>query len=175
MAGIKGPAVFLAQFLRDTPPFNSLENICKWFAELGYAGVQIPGWDRRVIDIDLAATSVAYCDELKGKLAALGLSVTEIPAYLAGQVLAIHPAYEVGFAGFHPPGLRGAARTEWAAAEVRKCIDASAKARPTQRASAVGRICVAHDLSLAAAPAGSHRRSLQGTRSPLAADSRLRA
>lgn len=127
MAGIKGPAVFLAQFLRDTPPFNSLENICKWFAELGYAGVQIPGWDRRVIDIDLAATSVAYCDELKGKLAALGLSVTEIPAYLAGQVLAIHPAYEVGFAGFHPPGLRGAARTEWAAAEVRKCIDASAK------------------------------------------------
>ena len=72
MAGIKGPAVFLAQFLRDTPPFNSLENICKWFAELGYAGVQIPGWDRRVIDIDLAATSVAYCDELKGKLAALG-------------------------------------------------------------------------------------------------------
>ena len=127
MAGIKGPAVFLAQFLRDTPPFNSLENICKWFAELGYAGVQIPGWDRRVIDIDLAATSVAYCDELKGKLAALGLSVTEIPAYLAGQVLAIHPAYEVGFTGFHPPGLRGAARTEWAAAEVRKCIDASAK------------------------------------------------
>ena len=82
MAGIKGPAVFLAQFLRDTPPFNSLENICKWFAELGYAGVQIPGWDRRVIDIDLAATSVAYCDELKGKLAALGLSVTEIPAEL---------------------------------------------------------------------------------------------
>ena len=45
MAGIKGPAVFLAQFLRDTPPFNSLENICKWFAELGYAGVQIPGWE----------------------------------------------------------------------------------------------------------------------------------
>jgi sugar phosphate isomerase/epimerase len=82
MAGIKGPAVFLAQFLRDTPPFNSLENICKWFAELGYAGVQIPGWDKRVIDIDLAATSAAYCDELKGKLAALGLSITEIPAYL---------------------------------------------------------------------------------------------
>ena len=126
MAGIKGPAVFLAQFLRDTPPFNSLENICKWFAELGYAGVQIPGWDRRVIDIDLAATSVAYCDELKGKLAALGLSVTEIPAYLAGQVLAIHPAYEVGFAGFHPPGLRGAART----ATKRRCPTTARAAIP---------------------------------------------
>jgi sugar phosphate isomerase/epimerase len=127
MAGINGPAVFLAQFLRDTPPFNTLEDICKWFADLGYTGVQIPGWNRRVIDIDLAATSATYCDELRAKLAGLGLSVTEVPAYLAGQVLAIHPAYDTCFASFHPPGLRGAARTEWAAGEVRKCIDASAK------------------------------------------------
>ena len=67
MAGIKGPAVFLAQFLRDTPPFNTLEYICKWFADLGYTGVQIPGWDRRVIDIDLAATSATYCDELRAQ------------------------------------------------------------------------------------------------------------
>ncbi|HJZ14401.1 MAG TPA: sugar phosphate isomerase/epimerase, partial [Stellaceae bacterium] len=62
MAAIKGPAVFLAQFLRDVPPFNTLENICKWFADPGYAGVQIPGWDRRVIDIDQTATSNTYCD-----------------------------------------------------------------------------------------------------------------
>ena len=127
MAAIKGPAVFLAQFLRDVPPFNTLENICKWFADLGYAGVQIPGWDRRVIDIDQAATSSTYCEELKGKLAGFGLSITEVAAYLAGQVLAIHPAYEAGFAGFHPSGLRGTARTEWAANEVRKYIEASAK------------------------------------------------
>jgi len=80
MAGIKGPAVFLAQFIRDTPPFNTLEDICKWFADLGYTGVQIPGWDRRVIDIDLAATSASYCDELRSKVAGLGLSVTEVPA-----------------------------------------------------------------------------------------------
>jgi sugar phosphate isomerase/epimerase len=84
MAGIKGPAVFLAQFLGDTPPFNTLENICKWFADLGYIGVQIPGWDRRVIDIDLAATSATYCDELRARVAGLGLSVTEVPAYLRG-------------------------------------------------------------------------------------------
>ena len=127
MAAIKGPAVFLAQFLRDVPPFNTLENICEWFADLGYAGVQIPGWDRRVIDIDQAATSSTYCEELKGKLAGFGLSITEVAAYLAGQVLAIHPAYEAGFAGFHPSGLRGTARTEWAANEVRKYIEASAK------------------------------------------------
>ena len=127
MAAIKGPAVFLAQFLRDVPPFNTLENICKWFADLGYAGVQIPGSDRRVIDIDQAATSNTYCDELRGKLANFGLSITELAAYLVGQVLAIHPAYEAGFAGFYPSGLQGTARTEWAASEVRKYIEASAK------------------------------------------------
>ena len=108
MAAIKGPAVFLAQFLRDVPPFNTLENICKWFADLGYAGVQIPGWDRRVIDIDQAATSNTYCDELKGKLAGFGLSITEVAAYLAGQVLAIHPAYEQALPVFirRPAGSR---------------------------------------------------------------------
>ena len=46
--------------------------------------------------------------------------------YLAGQVLATHPAYEVLFEGFHPKGLRGNARTEWASGELKKCILASA-------------------------------------------------
>ena len=34
----------------------------------------------------------------------------------------MHPAYEVGFEAFHPPGLRGAALTEWASEEIKKCI-----------------------------------------------------
>ena len=126
MSKIKGPAVFLAQFMRDQPPYNSLKSICKWFAGLGYKGVQIPGWDSRAIDINKAASSKTYCDEIKGTLHELGLEVTEIGAFLAGQVLAIHPAYEVGFEAFHPKGLRGSARTKWAAGELKKCILASA-------------------------------------------------
>jgi len=42
---IKGPAIFLAQFAGDKEPFNNLENITKWAADLGYKGVQIPTWD----------------------------------------------------------------------------------------------------------------------------------
>ncbi|HAA62355.1 MAG TPA: AP endonuclease, partial [Planctomycetaceae bacterium] len=60
---MKGPAVFLAQFLRDEPPFDSLESIAGWFAELGYRGVQIPGWDSRTIDLDQAAESATYCED----------------------------------------------------------------------------------------------------------------
>lgn len=126
MSKMKGPAVFLAQFLRDEAPYDCLENIGPWVAGLGYKGVQVPGWDGRVIDIDQAADSKTYCEEYQGTLAAMGLEVTEIAGYLAGQVLAVHPAYETMFDGFHPPGLRGQERTDWATAELQKCIRASA-------------------------------------------------
>jgi sugar phosphate isomerase/epimerase len=125
MPKIKGPAIFLAQFLRDEAPYNNIDNIGRWVAGLGYKGVQIPTWDGRVFDLDQAAASKSYCDEYKGKLAEMGLAPTELAGYLAGQILAVHPAYEVMFEAFHPKGLRGDARTEWAAGELRKCVQAS--------------------------------------------------
>ena len=51
MKTIKGPAIFLAQFVGDEKPFNNLKNICKWAKGLGYKAVQIPTWDERLIDI----------------------------------------------------------------------------------------------------------------------------
>nr|MEC9420328.1 sugar phosphate isomerase/epimerase [Pseudomonadota bacterium] len=67
MAGlIKGPAIFLAQFAGDDAPFNSLPAIAKWAADLGYKGIQIPTFDRRLFDLDQAAESETYCDEVKG-------------------------------------------------------------------------------------------------------------
>ncbi len=125
MAEMKGPAIFLAQFIRDEEPYNNLSNIGRWVADLGFKGVQIPGWDPRVIDLDKAAESKTYCDEYKGTLKEMGLEPTEVAGYLAGQVLAVHPAYEIMFEAFHPAGLKGDARTEWAAGELKKCIYAS--------------------------------------------------
>ena len=98
--------------------------------------VGLPAWGTRrssfpvgirAIDLDKAAESQTYCDEYKGRLQTLGLEITELTGYLAGQVLCMHPAYEVMFEGFHPPGLRGAARTEWASGELEKCVHASVK------------------------------------------------
>jgi len=125
MSRIRGPAIFLAQFMRDWEPYNNILSISKWASSLGYRGVQIPAWDKRAIDLDLAAESKTYCDEYKGKLTDLGLTITQLPAYLAGQVLAIHPAYDQLFQGFHPAGLKGNARTEWAVDQLKKCIRAS--------------------------------------------------
>src|SRR5207247_1285181 len=68
MKAIKGPAVFLAQFAGDAPPFNSLPAIADWAARLGFKGVQIPSWDRRLFDLEKAAESQTYCDEVRGVL-----------------------------------------------------------------------------------------------------------
>ena len=97
MKTMKGPGIFLAQFVRDTPPFDSLRALAGWAANLGYTGVQIPTWESRLFDLDKAAESKTYCDEYKGKLGEMGLEVTEIASHLQGQVLAMHPAYEEGF------------------------------------------------------------------------------
>ena len=65
MKKIKGPAIFLAQFVGDDEPFNNLKNISSWASKLGYKGVQIPSWDNRLIDLDKAAESKDYCDDLR--------------------------------------------------------------------------------------------------------------
>jgi len=64
MKTIKGPAIFLAQFVGDDPPFNTLNNIAKWAADLGFKGVQIPTWDSRLFDLGKAANSQSYCTEI---------------------------------------------------------------------------------------------------------------
>lgn len=129
MKTIKGPAIFLAQFAGDAAPFNSLKAIGQWAAGLGYKGVQIPTWDRRLFDLDKAAESAAYCDEVKGTLADCGLAVTELSTHLQGQLVAVHPAYDHAFDGFAPPEVRGkpAARQAWASEQVRKAARASAR------------------------------------------------
>jgi len=126
MSKMKGPGIFLAQFLRDEEPYNNLTNIGRWVADLGYKGVQIPTWDRRVIDLDKAAESKAYCDDLKGALEQIGLEIAELSAHLQGQVLAIHPAYEIAFQPFYPEGLKGKERAAWAMGELKKAVTASA-------------------------------------------------
>ncbi len=127
MADIKGPALFLAQFAGDKPPFNSLENITKWAAALGYKGVQIPSFDARLFDLDKAADSRTYCDEVKGICTDAGVEITELSTHLQGQLVAVNPAYDLAFDGFAPPELRGkpAARQEWAVGQMKKAAVAA--------------------------------------------------
>ena len=78
MQTIKGPGIFLAQFLGDEPPFNSLESICRWAKGLGFKGVQIPTWATDYFDLQKAAESKTYADEIKGLVNEIGLEITEL-------------------------------------------------------------------------------------------------
>ncbi|MGY5353695.1 sugar phosphate isomerase/epimerase family protein [Wenyingzhuangia sp. IMCC45467] len=124
---IKGPAIFLAQFAGAEAPFNSLDGMCEWVASLGYKGIQIPTWESGLIDVDLAATSQTYCDELKGKVASYGLEITELSTHLQGQLVAVNPAYDTMFDGFAPEAYRNnpKARTAWAVDQLKKAAAAS--------------------------------------------------
>ena len=127
MQTIKGPGLFLAQFLGDQPPFNNLKSICQWAKSIGFVGVQIPAWDSRCIDLQKAAESKTYADELKGMVKECGLEITELSTHLQGQLVAVHPAYDSLFEGFAPESLKGNAkgRTEWAVQQMKWAAKAS--------------------------------------------------
>ena len=116
MKTIKGPGIFLAQFAGDEAPYNTIDEIARWAAGLGFKGVQIPSWDGRLFDLKLAAESRTYCDDLLGKLDSHGLVLTELSTHLQGQLVAVHPAYDLLFDGFAPEHVRGAPaqRAAWA-------------------------------------------------------------
>ena len=127
MKTIQGPAIFLAQFAADHPPYNSLAGMAQWAAGHGYAGIQIPSWDRRLFDLERAAESQTYCDEVRGVAAQAGLAITELSTHLQGQLVASHPAFDTLLDGFAPPRLAAspAARTAWAVHQLRYAARAS--------------------------------------------------
>ena len=127
MTAIKGPAIYLAQFIRDEEPFGSLEGMCRWAADLGYKAIQLPTWDGRFFNLRLAAESQNYCDERLGVMKENGLELVEICSYLQGQMMAVHPAYEKLFQSFYPKGLNHKERLEWAAEQLLLTIRASVR------------------------------------------------
>jgi sugar phosphate isomerase/epimerase len=126
MKTIKGPAIFLAQFLGDEMPFDNLAHLAAWAKGLGFEGIQVPA-DPRLIDLEKAAASDAYCDELRQTVSDAGVCITELSTHLQGQLVAVHPAYDTLFDGFAAPHVRGnpAARTEWAVAQMKHAAAAS--------------------------------------------------
>ncbi len=137
---IQGPAIFLAQFAGDSPPFDSLDSIAGWAAGLGFRGVQIPSWDARLFDLARAAESQDYCDEVQGTLARHGLVITELSTHLQGQLVAVHPAYDAAFDGFAPEAARGnpAARQAWAVEQLKLAARASRRLGLSAHASFPG-------------------------------------
>ncbi|WP_210513571.1 sugar phosphate isomerase/epimerase family protein [Hymenobacter terricola] len=127
MTTLQGPAIFLAQFIGDQAPFNSLAGICAWAKNLGYKGVQLPTNDPRFIDLQKAAESQTYADEIQGIVNAAGLEITELSTHLQGQLVAVNPVYDQLFDGFAPEAYRNnpQARQQWAVQQLKYAAKAS--------------------------------------------------
>jgi len=127
MKTIKGPGIFLAQFAGDAAPFRTLEGMATWAAGLGFTGIQIPSWDRRLFDLQLGAESKDYCDQILDIAGRAGVAITELSTHLQGQLVASHGAFDVLLAGFAPPELAGdvKARQAWAVKQLSWAATAS--------------------------------------------------
>ncbi len=156
MRTIKGPGLFLAQFIGDAAPFDSLAGLAVWAAGLGYKGIQIPTLDKRIFDLDLAAESLSYCDEVRGLCADHGLAITELSTHLQGQLVAVHPAYDEMMDGFAPAALRGkpAARQRWAAEQVTKAAEVSRRLGLTETVTFTGALAWPYLYPYPQRPAG---------------------
>jgi sugar phosphate isomerase/epimerase len=156
MRTIKGPGLFLAQFARDEAPHNSLESIARWAKDYGYAGIQVPCGDKRFFDLDKAYESETYCDEVKGRLADIGIVITELSSHYQGQMVSVHPAYDLMFDGQCPPEYKGnpEARRHWAADAVKKAARVSRRLGCTESVSFTGSLAWPYFYPYPQRPAG---------------------
>ena len=126
MKTLKDPAIFLAQFLDDTAPFNNFESIVKWASNKGFKGVQVPSWDARCINLKKAAESKNYCDELVGIAAKYNVAITDLSTHLQGQLVAVNPAYNTMFDAFAPSEAKTVQqKSEWATQQLLYAAQAS--------------------------------------------------
>jgi sugar phosphate isomerase/epimerase len=128
MKSMRGPGISLAQFVVDRAPFNSLRGMAQWAAGQGYTGIQVPTFDARIFDLEKAATSKAYCDEVLGICRDAGVEITELAATRQSRLVAVHPAYSARFDVFAPAKVNSnpKARQEWAVEQVKMVARASA-------------------------------------------------
>ncbi|HBO24156.1 MULTISPECIES: sugar phosphate isomerase/epimerase family protein [unclassified Providencia] len=156
MQTIKGPSIHLAQFSDDVFPFNSLENIAQWASDNGFKAVQLPAWDSRLFNVNKAAESQDYCDEIQAILNRHGLVISELTTHIFGQLMAVHPAYDALCDSFAPPELRGntVARGEWAHQQLLASIKASARLGLTDMGTFSGALAWPYVFPFPQRPAG---------------------
>lgn len=140
MKTLLGPGIFLAQFIGNDAPFDTLPHLAQWAAAQGFRGVQLPTSNANLFDLVRAAESQTYCDEIKGLFAQHGLVITELSTHLQGQLVACHPAYDQLFDGFAPTEVRGnvSARSAWASEQLKLAAQASRRLGLTAHATFSG-------------------------------------
>lgn len=127
MSKIKGPGIFLAQFISDKEPFNTLSGLCAWAANKGYNAIQIPTLAPDIFNLELAAFDKNYCDEILEVVHSYGLEISELSVHIQGQLIAVHSAYDELMDNFAPPSVQKnpEKRCQWATEQLEFVAKAS--------------------------------------------------
>ena len=107
MKTIRGPGLFIAQYLGQAPFFSDIDDVSGFAAQNGFKALQVPVHDKAIIDTERLEES-GYIDSCCRAIERHGLVVSEIAAHRAGQLLAVHPVYDQIMDAFVPAPLRGA-------------------------------------------------------------------
>ncbi|MEK9278522.1 MULTISPECIES: hypothetical protein [unclassified Bradyrhizobium] len=90
---MRGPGLFISQFIGAQPPFDTLSGLAEWARGLGFKALQIPLSDPRLKDLAGLPEQDALA-RIESVMSTAGLVVSEIAAQRTGQLLAVHPAYD---------------------------------------------------------------------------------
>ena len=94
MRTIKGPSLFIAQFIGAEPEFATLDGIAPGRPGSASRRCRCPTSHPDIFDVEQAAASQAYCDDFRAALDRHGLVVSELAAQRQGHLMAVHPAYD---------------------------------------------------------------------------------
>src|ERR1700722_20041054 len=103
---IRGPGLFISQFIGREPAFNTLGGIASWASALGFQALQIPVATAGLSDV-AGLSERDTLAAIETILSANGLMVSEVSAHRAGQLLAVHPAYDDVMDALASPAVRG--------------------------------------------------------------------
>ncbi len=101
-----------------------IKKVCETVSGLGYDGIEL-GLVGDHFDVDTAAKSKTYCDDLKGLLSEYGLGSWALAAHLQGQLVCDN--YDSRHAAFAPKALRNdpKAMRAWAVKTMKNCAKAA--------------------------------------------------
>ncbi|MBR0797312.1 sugar phosphate isomerase/epimerase [Bradyrhizobium jicamae] len=124
---MRGPGLFISQFIGAHPPFDTLGGLAEWAKELGFKALQIPVSDPRLKDLADLPEQDALA-RIESVISKAGMVVSEIAAQRSGQLLAVHPAYDETMDALAAPDVRGrpAARQAQAERDLRRAIGRAA-------------------------------------------------
>ena len=103
---IRGPGLFISQFIGAERPFDRLGDLAAWARDLGFKALQIPVSDPRLKDLAGLPEEDALT-RIEAVISTTGLAISEIAAQRSGQLLAVHPAYDETMDILAAPEVRG--------------------------------------------------------------------